>query len=88
MNKGPISEFIQKYYLHFNAAALVDAAKGYEAQFDLEVASSADRNHPRCPDLQKDKRQGQAQLQKLCGFHNPLFKVYNLLPEHRQQKSL
>jgi len=23
--KGPISEFIQKYYLHFNSAALVDA---------------------------------------------------------------
>lgn len=30
--KGPISNFIEKYYLHFNAAALVDAAKGYEAQ--------------------------------------------------------
>ena len=25
--KGPISQFIQKHYLHFNAAALVDAAK-------------------------------------------------------------
>ena len=25
--KGPISNFIEKYYLHFNAAALVDAAK-------------------------------------------------------------
>lgn len=32
MNKGPISQFIEKYYLHFNAAALVDAAKGYEQQ--------------------------------------------------------
>ena len=32
--KGPISQFIQKHYLHFNAAALVDAAKGYEAQLD------------------------------------------------------
>src|SRR5690554_619288 len=31
-NKGAISQFIKKYYLHFNAAALVDAAKGYEAQ--------------------------------------------------------
>ena len=30
--KGPISEFIKKYYLHFNAAALVDAAEGYEQQ--------------------------------------------------------
>jgi len=30
--KGPISEFIQKYYLHFNAATVVDAAKAYEAQ--------------------------------------------------------
>lgn len=32
MSKGPISQFIEKYYLHFNAAALVDAAKGYEKQ--------------------------------------------------------
>ena len=31
MNKGPISQFMQKHYLHFNSAALVDAAKGYEA---------------------------------------------------------
>jgi deoxyhypusine synthase len=31
MSKGPISQFIEKHYLHFNAAALVDAAKGYEA---------------------------------------------------------
>ncbi|MDP4666287.1 MAG: deoxyhypusine synthase family protein [Flavobacteriaceae bacterium] len=31
-NKGEISQFIEKYYLHFNAASLVDAAKGYEQQ--------------------------------------------------------
>ena len=31
MERGPISQFIEKNYLHFNAAALVDAAKGYEA---------------------------------------------------------
>ena len=30
--KGPISQFIETHYLHFNAAALVDAAKGYEEQ--------------------------------------------------------
>src|SRR3569833_365657 len=30
MNKGPISQFIQHHYRHFNAAALMDAAKGYE----------------------------------------------------------
>jgi deoxyhypusine synthase len=30
MKKGPISNFIQHHYRHFNAAALVDAAKGYE----------------------------------------------------------
>jgi deoxyhypusine synthase len=30
MSKGPISQFIEKNYLHFNSAALVDAAKGYE----------------------------------------------------------
>jgi len=34
MSKKPISDFIQKYYKHFNAAALVDAAKGYKAQLD------------------------------------------------------
>lgn len=30
MSKGPISQFIEHQYRHFNAAALVDAAKGYE----------------------------------------------------------
>src|SRR5438105_3895964 len=30
MSKGPISQFMQKHYLHFNSAALMDAAKGYE----------------------------------------------------------
>src|ERR1041385_2212610 len=30
MKKGPVSQFIEKNYLHFNAAALMDAAKGYE----------------------------------------------------------
>lgn len=30
MSKGPISEFVEKHYKHFNAAALVDAAKGYK----------------------------------------------------------
>ncbi len=34
MNKGPISQFIEKYYLHFNAAALVDAAKAYQEQLE------------------------------------------------------
>src|SRR5690349_8730629 len=31
MKKGPVSQFIEMHYRHFNAAALVDAAKGYEA---------------------------------------------------------
>jgi deoxyhypusine synthase len=31
MKNGPVSEFILHHYRHFNAAALVDAAKGYEA---------------------------------------------------------
>ncbi|MFN0275762.1 MAG: deoxyhypusine synthase family protein [Chitinophagales bacterium] len=30
MNRGPISNFIEYHYRHFNAAALMDAAKGYE----------------------------------------------------------
>lgn len=32
MNKGPISQFMLEHYKHFNAAALVDAAQGYELQ--------------------------------------------------------
>ncbi|KOF02897.1 deoxyhypusine synthase [Roseivirga seohaensis] len=31
MSQKPISDFIEKHYLHFNAASLVDAAKGYNA---------------------------------------------------------
>ena len=30
IQRGPVSQFIEKNYLHFNAAALMDAAKGYE----------------------------------------------------------
>ena len=30
--KGPVTEFILEHYKHFNAAALIDAAKGYEEQ--------------------------------------------------------
>src|SRR5436190_14043960 len=32
--RGPISQFIEKNYLHFNAAALMDAAKGYVTHLD------------------------------------------------------
>ena len=31
-SKGDISQFLEKHFLHFNAASMVDAAKGYEAQ--------------------------------------------------------
>ena len=31
-NRGPITEFMLEHYKHFNAAALVDAAKAYEDQ--------------------------------------------------------
>jgi deoxyhypusine synthase len=34
MSKGPISQFIQHHYRHFNAAALVDAARGYQAHLE------------------------------------------------------
>ncbi len=34
IQRGPISQFIEKNYLHFNAAALMDAAKGYETHLD------------------------------------------------------
>jgi deoxyhypusine synthase len=30
MSKGPVSNFVLQHYRHFNAAALVDAARGYE----------------------------------------------------------
>src|SRR5271170_7935055 len=31
---GPVSRFIQHHYRHFNAASLVDAARGYVAHLD------------------------------------------------------
>ncbi|BET66668.1 deoxyhypusine synthase family protein [Opitutales bacterium ASA1] len=34
VNRGPVSRFIENNYRHFNSAALVDAAKGYEAHLD------------------------------------------------------
>ena len=37
--KGAISNFIEEYYLHFNAATVVDAAKAYE--FQLQNGSMA-----------------------------------------------
>ena len=30
MQRGPISQFMEKHYRHFNAAAMMDAAKAYE----------------------------------------------------------
>jgi deoxyhypusine synthase len=33
-NRGPISQFLETNYLHFNAAALMDAAKGYEQHLE------------------------------------------------------
>lgn len=32
--RGPISKFMETNYLHFNSAALMDAAKGYETHLD------------------------------------------------------
>lgn len=32
--KGPISQFLKHHFRHFNAAALVDAAKGYAAHLE------------------------------------------------------
>ena len=32
--KGPVSDFMLKHYKHFNAAAMVDAAKGYELHLE------------------------------------------------------
>lgn len=34
MANKPITDFIEKHYLHFNAAALVDAAKGYKKHLE------------------------------------------------------
>ncbi len=34
ITKGPVSQFVENYFLHFNAATLVDAAKGYRTVLD------------------------------------------------------
>lgn len=33
-SRGPVSQFLETNYLHFNAAALMDAAKGYEQHLE------------------------------------------------------
>lgn len=33
-NKGPVSKFMLEHFRHFNAASIVDAAKGYEQQLE------------------------------------------------------
>lgn len=33
-DRGPVSQFITKHYRHFNAASLVDAARGYEKHLE------------------------------------------------------
>jgi len=44
-NKGPISQFVEHHYRHFNAAALVDAAKGYETHL-LEGGNDVNNTLP------------------------------------------
>ncbi|UVD80957.1 MULTISPECIES: deoxyhypusine synthase family protein [Myroides] len=34
MKRGPISQFLEENFLHFNAATLVDSAKGYETHLE------------------------------------------------------
>lgn len=34
MSQKPVTDFIEKYFLHFNAASLVDAANGYTAHLE------------------------------------------------------
>ena len=36
MSKGPVSTFIEHHYRHFNAAALIDAAKGWNTLLDQD----------------------------------------------------
>ena len=51
MNKGPISQFIEKHFLHFNAAALVDAAKGYETHLQDACGTSRCDEYSRARDF-------------------------------------
>lgn len=34
MTRGPISQFMEKHYLHFNSAAMMDAVKAYESHMN------------------------------------------------------
>ncbi|MCC7159762.1 MAG: deoxyhypusine synthase family protein [Ignavibacteria bacterium] len=34
MTRGPVSQFMEKHYLHFNSAAMMDAAKAYEVHLN------------------------------------------------------
>ena len=35
-NKGPVSQFLAHHFKHFNAASLIEAAKGYEAHLESD----------------------------------------------------
>jgi deoxyhypusine synthase len=36
MSKGPISQFMEKHYRHFNAAATMDASKAYVSHLEAD----------------------------------------------------
>ena len=75
VERGPISQFIEKNYLHFNAAALMDAAKGYETHLleggaDLRTVQEI-LGHSSLATTQIYTHVARARLQELHALHHP-----------------
>ena len=68
MNKGPVSQFIEHNYRHFNAAALVDAAKGYEQHINEGESFSDGRagHEMRAPATKGDAPRGRPMERRAC----------------------
>ena len=47
---GPVSRFIQHHYRHFNAASLVDAAKGSGTVFSIAHRSNPNKAKANAPE--------------------------------------
>lgn len=88
--KGPISEFMLRHYKHFNAASVVDAAKGYIAHLDNKgkmfvtiggAMSTAELGKSLAEMIRQDKIHGIS-----CTGANLEEDIYNLVAHNHYQR--
>jgi len=83
MTKGPISQFIEHNYRHFNAAALIDAAKGYEAEEAAGIPLNAPHRNYKDKNHKPEVMVALSEFWLLHGFkkENELKETLQLVPE-------